>query len=51
LANTGNVLRLATARPTILRPLAKFSCKQETFIGPNPLGWEIFLRWDRIFYT
>ena len=44
--DTGKVLRLATARPTILRPLAKFSCKQEIFIGPNPLGWEIFLRWD-----
>ena len=32
LPNTGKVLRVATARPTIDKPLARFSCRQETFI-------------------
>ena len=32
LPSTGRVLRAATARETTLRPLAKFSCRQDTFM-------------------
>ena len=32
LLSTGSVLRVATARPTVANPLARFSCKQDTFI-------------------
>jgi hypothetical protein len=34
---TGSVLRGATARETMLRPRAKFSCRQETFIRDKSL--------------
>jgi hypothetical protein len=35
---TGNVvLRLAMARLTMLNPLARLSCKQETFINGPPV--------------
>jgi hypothetical protein len=31
-ANTGKVERVLTARPTMLNPFAKFSCKHEIFM-------------------
>ncbi len=37
--STGSVLRLATTRPTILKPLARFSCKQETFMVTS-FNWQ-----------
>jgi len=33
LPSTGSVERGETARPTMLRPFARFSCRQETFIS------------------
>jgi hypothetical protein len=32
LAKTGRVERVLTARPTMLNPFARFSCRQETFM-------------------
>jgi hypothetical protein len=36
LPKTGKVERVLTARPTMLNPFAKFSCKQDTFITLLP---------------